>query len=233
MSTTSSAEHDAAQESVPGYSLLRRKMIAAKVATQRTLDMLFDPSPIQEMSRRLGIKTFFMEGGMDAAQYEWIGKFFADSAIHTVVQTGFNAGHSAFTFADHGAVSVTSFDINEHAYVRPAHEYLINRFPQTQFQLVFGDSTKTVPSHRDEMRYDVAFIDGGHSQAVAESDLAALRRLVKPGGYVVMDDYGDTMPWQIGPTLAYNQAVSDGMVIPISVERTTGSSGWALGQYAA
>jgi len=219
-----------AQEGMAGSSRLHRKLKSGMVASHRTIDMLFDDSPIQEMSRRHGLKTFFMEGYMDSAQYEWIEKLFAVESISKVVQTGFNAGHSAFAFANLGSDTVTSFDINHHPYVRPAHEYLIKRFPATNFSLILGDSLETVPAHKDEVLYDIAFIDGGHSQSVAYSDLFTMRRLVKDKSYVIMDDYGDSFPWQVGPTLAYDQAISDGLIKPMCVEHTKKSS-WALGQY--
>jgi hypothetical protein len=213
-------------------SKLQQKLRVASVAAHRTIDMLFDGSPIQEMSRRQGWRTFFMEGHMDGVQYEWFKRLFSTHLIQSVVQTGFNAGHSAFAFANLGANRVTSFDINEHSYVLPAHEYLLSRFPKTQFELVLGDSRETVPEHPVAPPHDLAFIDGGHSRDVALSDLAGLSHLVRPGGYLVMDDYGGSLPWQIEPTIAYDQAISDGLVTPIDTVRTE-RSGWALGQYRA
>jgi predicted O-methyltransferase YrrM len=214
----------------PAYSSLQRKVSGAKEATRRVLDTLFDKSPIQEMSRRHGLKSFFLEGYMDPQQFAWFADLYAKEPITNVVQTGFNAGHSAFAFAYLGSRAVTSFDINEHSYVQPAHDYLERRFPWIDFRLVLGDSVTTVPEHQDDNLYDLAFIDGGHSQEVAVNDIANLRRLTLPGAYVVMDDYGGTAPWQIGPTAAYEQAVSDGLVTHLTTEHTRGSD-WALGKY--
>ena len=230
--TQPSSEPVLVQKTDQKFNLAQRKFYGARVSAYRILDMLFDDSPIQEMSRRHGLKAFFLEGHMDAKQYEWFEKLFVAESIKRIIQTGFNAGHSAFAFADLGADSVTSFDINEHAYVQSAHEYLVGRFPATDFKLVTGDSTKTLPAYQDETKYDIAFVDGGHSPEVAYSDLVSMQRLLKPGSYVVMDDYGDTKPWQIGPTSAFNQAASEGIIEPICIEHTQ-RSGWAVGRYTS
>jgi predicted O-methyltransferase YrrM len=222
-----------ARETNASASPLQRKLASAKVAGQRVLNYLTDESPLREMSRRQGlVGTFLMEGHIKPEQYYWFAKLFRNEDIAYVVETGFNAGHSAFAFANLGAWSITSFDKGEHHYVKPAHEYLVNRFPNTLFNLVIGDSVETVRSYEDSpVKNDLAFIDGGHDPVTSLEDLVNLRRLVKPGGLVVMDDYGHDYSWQFGPTQAFNHAVEVGYVTPLDVEMPPDAS-WAVGRYA-
>ena len=76
------------------------------------------------------------------------------------MEIGFNAGHSSELFLKYTSAHVTSFDLGEHPYVSHAKEY-IDAYPG-RHSLIIGDSTVTVPKCIG--KYDIIFIDGGHSQ---------------------------------------------------------------------
>ena len=76
------------------------------------------------------------------------------------MEIGFNAGHSAELFLKYTSAHVTSFDLGDHPYVTHAKEYIDAYYPG-RHSLILGDSTVTVPKCIG--KYDIIFIDGGHS----------------------------------------------------------------------
>lgn len=199
---------------------------------RRALCIIGDNTPLREMTRFHGLRNALgMEGFMRARQYRWFERLFAEHQIVNMAEVGFNGGHSAFAFASLGALSVTSFDLGEHACVRPAADFLTRRFPGTRFDLVLGDSRDTVPIYQGPHKFDAVFIDGGHDYEIAASDLANLRLLSRHGALVIMDDYSAQYGGLTGPKRAYDQAVAHGTVKHI--ESASGDlRGWALGRYA-
>lgn len=187
-----------------------------------------------EMTKFHGIRpSLKMEGFMRSTQYRWFEALFTKYEIQHVAEVGFNGGHSAFTFANLGAKSVTSFDLGEHPCVQPGANYLKTRFPNTSFQLVLGDSRDTIAQHEGLSKFDAVFIDGGHDFATAASDIVTLRALSKPDALVIMDDYGSPYKWGLtGPKDAYDRAVQALIINPIEV--TSGDlRSWALGRFRA
>lgn len=191
---------------------------------------ILDRTPLKEMSRFHAAHIFGMEGFMRQRQYRWFEELFNEHAFRSVGETGFNGGHSAFAFAYLGAESITSFDLMEHPYVAPASEMLKKRFPSTSFNLIGGDSTQTVPQYSITSGFDLVFIDGGHSLEVAKSDVISMHKHAQEGSIVVVDDYGTGRASGVGPKLAYDHAVSDGMIEPIDVISGNLST-WAVGSY--
>lgn len=63
--------------------------------------------------------------------------------------------------------------------------------------LIKGNTRKTLPEYVEdcgEDQSDFAFIDGGHSVETIQSDWENVRKLVKPGKYIIFDDYYANMP---------------------------------------
>jgi predicted O-methyltransferase YrrM len=107
--------------------------------------------------------------------------------IRNVLEIGFNGGHSSVAMLDaRDDVSVTSFDIVSHTYVESAKEFVDELFPG-RHNLVRGNSMNKLPGHT--IRYDFAFVDGGHFEHVPESDIRNAIRLTDPGSLIVVDDY--------------------------------------------
>ncbi|HSE60856.1 MAG TPA: class I SAM-dependent methyltransferase [Candidatus Saccharimonadales bacterium] len=220
---------DFANQPVKGNVVPLSRMV---FVAQRALYVLFDPSPLRGLTRQYGLReSLKIEGFMRPKQYYWFERLFAEQNILHVAEVGFNAGHSAFAFANLGAKTITSFDIGEHAYVERGAAYIRQRFPHVHLELVIGDSRQAVPVYKTPRPFDLVFIDGGHSYEAAASDLASLHKLAKPGAFVIMDDYVPRYAWSpLGPKRAYDEAVASGVIEPIEV-MTGDLRGWALGRY--
>jgi hypothetical protein len=122
----------------------------------------------------------------------WCGR----QVTKRICEIGFNAGHSAFLFLlgmKSPKVEFTVFDLGEHPYTRPCLEHLKKTFPESNFSYIEGDSTNTLPewttSHPEASEtYDVVHVDGGHTYECAHSDIMYGANLVRPGGYLIVDD---------------------------------------------
>lgn len=124
-------------------------------------------------------------------------KFFKDLIsshpfIKKVGEIGFNAGHSSLTFLSaKDDVIVYSFDICEHPYFAIGKKLIDRHFPQRHI-LIKGNSTKTVPGfHKNHpsLKFDLIFIDGGHSYATASQDIFNMKSLAHKKTLAVLDDY--------------------------------------------
>jgi len=132
--------------------------------------------------------------GQDQTQSKVLHYLASRSNVSTICETGFNLGHSAFSYltANPHAV-VHSFDIGQHAYAHKMATYMLSRFPDRLF-VHFGNSMLTVPAFaRENPNYhcDFMFVDGGHSYPVAMADLlnfAAMANL-DDGNIIMFDDY--------------------------------------------
>ena len=109
----------------------------------------------------------------------------------SMMEIGFNAGFSAvILLSANPDAHLTIFDLGGHAYVRPCYAWIQGRFPG-RTTLVLGDSTKTVPRFIKEnpnAKFDFVHVDGGHTEAVATSDVRHSLRVLQPGGTIVVDD---------------------------------------------
>lgn len=124
-----------------------------------------------------------------------------------ILEIGFNAGHSANLFLYINPTSnVLSFDIGEHDYIKIGKEYIDKTYPN-RHTLIIGDSTKTIPIYETTIKYDVIFIDGGHSYEVAKADLLNCKKFAHKDTIVIMDDTMYSKVWEkdwtIGPTKAW------------------------------
>ena len=62
-------------------------------------------------------------------------------------------------------------------------------------KLIKGNTRDTLPKFaKRKIGIDFAFIDGGHSVETIRSDWENVKRLMRPGGTVVFDDYYEGMP---------------------------------------
>ncbi len=67
---------------------------------------------------------------------------------------------------------------------------------------------------------DWVYIDGNHSYAYVKADLETYLRKVKPGGYLVCDDYHYAGFWKDGVTRAVDEFVAAAPVRPIFKRRS-------------
>jgi len=198
-----------------------------------------------DLHRSLGWQVLGLEGFLRLDQASYLHNLIVDNpSVRTVLEIGFNAGHSSYVFLDaRPDVHVVSFDLGEHSYVSAAKNFIDKKFPG-RHELVLGDSTITVPQYRlttPEATFDLAFVDGGHDYAVASADLRNCRSLVSHGGLVVMDDLLDWKTWGIGPSRAWAEVCNEGLVTAVelfqdgrpveSVRKKAATAAWGLGRY--
>jgi hypothetical protein len=169
-----------------------------------------------------------------------------DGRIRTIGETGFNTGASSRAFlAAREDTTVVSFDLGQHASVRPAKAGIERRYPG-RHELVLGDSTKTLPDYartRPDIRFDLVFIDGGHDYEVASADLHNFRPMCHERTVVIMDDLTPWWAWGEGPTRAWQEAIDGGVIVQAALFRNgrpvTELAGrwkdriWAIGHYGS
>ena len=183
------------------------------------------------------------EGSSSPEETLYLSDTVINEDARLIAEIGFNSGASSLAFLkSNPGAQVVSFDIGTHAYIGPAKEYVDQLFPG-RHELVIGDSLETVPRYRRDnpnIRFDLAFIDGGHAYEVAKGDIANMRPLCRPGAAVIMDDL---MPWQKygrGPSRAWAEAIEEGLVTQevllqdgriVQEVKPPAHRAWALGRY--
>jgi predicted O-methyltransferase YrrM len=184
-----------------------------------------------------------LEGSSSPAQQDYLRRLVRRSGARLVGEIGFNAGFSSLALLSASAdVQVVSFDIGCHEVVGPAKEFVDAQYPG-RHELILGDSAQSVPEYRvqnPETSFDIVFIDGGHDYEQARDDISNMRALSHPGTCVVVDDLTPWFWWGEGPTRAWTEAVSQGLIAPIEILKDgrlvrdiepPGERIWALGRY--
>ena len=174
-----------------------------------------------------------VEGGsyQISAQVARLCELVAKRAPKSIMEIGFNAGHSALLFLANTPpeTKVVSFDLGEYAYVFAAKRYIDSVFPG-RHTLVTGDSTTTIPKYEEQvahrmkdpntappLRFDFIFIDGGHQNDIPMKDILNSQRLARDEHTIVaMDDISRDPSRQahytIQPTQAWSQMVCAGVI---------------------
>ena len=174
-----------------------------------------------------------VEGGsyQISAQVDRLRDLVVQRAPTSIMEIGFNAGHSALLFLASTPVTtkVVSFDLGEYAYVFAAKRYIDSVFPG-RHTLVTGDSTMTIPKYEEQvahrMKYletappllfDFIFIDGGHQGDIPGKDILNSMRLARDEKTIVAIDDISRDPtrqahYTVQPTKAWNQLVSAGNI---------------------
>ena len=158
-----------------------------------------------------------------------------NSDIKNIFEIGFNAGHSADLFLkSNSECNVLSFDIGDHDYVKVAKEYIDKAYPN-RHTLVLGDSTRTIPLYDNTTKYDLIFIDGGHSYEIARADLLNCKRFAHKNTIVIMDDTIYKKEWEreynIGPTRAWTEGIKNNTINEISHTDFEIGRGMSWGKY--
>ncbi|AKK30738.1 hypothetical protein AB431_21135 [Mycobacterium sp. EPa45] len=184
-----------------------------------------------------------VEGSSSADELLYLANLVSRTDARVIGEIGFNAGFSTYAFLSAAPdTRVVSFDLGEHGYTRTAKKLIDKTFPG-RHTLVLGDSTKTVPDYKaqnSDMRFDIAFIDGGHEYEVAKADIANMREFCTDKTAVVMDDLTPWLEWGEGPMRAWSEAIAAGVVRQeemfkdgerVDVMEPPGKRSWALGRY--
>jgi FkbM family methyltransferase len=174
-----------------------------------------------------------VEGGsfQIRAQVDRLREFVTKRQPKSIMEIGFNAGHSALLFLaiTPPTTKVVSFDLGEYAYVFAAKRYIDSVFPG-RHTLVTGDSTVTIPKYEEHvahrmknpntappLRFDIIFIDGGHQNDIPMKDILNSQRLASGVDTIVaIDDICRASErhehYTIEPTKAWEQMRSCGVI---------------------
>jgi predicted O-methyltransferase YrrM len=183
------------------------------------------------------------EGSSSPEQQDYLRRLVRRSNARLVGEIGFNAGFSSLAFLSAGPdVQVVSFDIGCHEVVGPAKEFVDTQFPG-RHELIIGDSAWSVPRYRIQhpaTSFDIVFIDGGHDYEEAREDISNMKALSHPGTSVVVDDLTPWLWWGEGPTRAWTEAISQGIIVQVEIFKDgrlvrdiepPGERSWGLGRY--
>jgi predicted O-methyltransferase YrrM len=164
-------------------------------------------------------------------------KVLSQPPVKTVMEIGFNAGHSAEVFlANNPELTLLSFDLGFHAYGKVAKEYIDTKYPG-RHQIIWGDSTKTVPEYINAnpgKTFDLIFVDGGHMYDIAAADVASCAALANANTIVAVDDVVFSMAQDThtaGPTRAWMEAVNSGRITELVRREYGGPRGMVWGRY--
>jgi len=136
--------------------------------------------------------------------------------IKNILEIGFNAGHSSEIFLlANPDCNVVSFDIGVHDYVSIGKKYIDLTFPN-RHTLIIGNSLETIPKYYPGFKFDIIFIDGGHSYKTAFNDIINCKRFAHENTILVIDDVVMNKELQrkcnVGPTKALIDCKERGII---------------------
>jgi predicted O-methyltransferase YrrM len=131
-----------------------------------------------------------------SAQYEsqWTmySHLFSSCSVHSIAEIGFNAGHSTLIMLmSNQHLKIQSFDLGAYESSRQAWAVLKKHFPQRTLNMVWGDSTQTVPqfsSEHADTKFDIVIVDGGHTYEIAYADILNMKKLSHKDTVLIVDD---------------------------------------------
>jgi predicted O-methyltransferase YrrM len=139
-------------------------------------------------------------------------KLCIDYSIINIMEIGFYAGHSADTFlSTNKNIKVTSFDLGDDNYLHYGKEYIDTYYPD-RHTLILGDSRITIPDffQKNNITFDLIFIDGGRFENLPEIDLHNSKYLSTKNTIIVMNDTMNNKdfinPWNIQPNEAWEKS---------------------------
>ena len=161
----------------------------------------------------------------------------AESSI-TVCETGFNGGHSAVLYLESDPrVRYIGFDIGIYGSAKPAAQFIADQYGPSRVSLIWGDSSKTVPSFIQASLNvcDLIVVDGGHDYETCYADLKNLAQAAAEQAYVMVDDCAPIN--RLSMQASWERAVKEGLYHELQRkevwnERTpnpVGTPGWCVG----
>jgi predicted O-methyltransferase YrrM len=112
-----------------------------------------------------------------------------------VCEIGVNAGHSLLLMLEENSTAdYLIFDLNNHQYTQPCVDYIKGSYPNTNIEVVYGDSKVKVLEHlmnNPDLKYkfDLIHIDGGHGIDEVVCDYNSTKFLSKDNCIFIFDDY--------------------------------------------
>tara|TARA_A100001015_G_C14913054_1_gene681261 strand:- start:360 stop:953 length:594 start_codon:yes stop_codon:yes gene_type:complete len=170
-------------------------------------------------------------------QVEFLRNIVNHKSINNVMEIGFNAGHSAELFlSSNKNINLVSFDIGHHEYVNLGKEFIDKTYPN-RHTLIIGDSLSTVPEYfkKENKKFDLIFIDGGHDYNIAKGDILNCKNLAHDKTIVVIDDTINNenwiARWNIGPNRAWKEAKNWNIINEIGSTDFSRGRGQSWGYY--
>ena len=165
-------------------------------------------------------------------QVEHLTKCVSNDTIQTMLEIGFNAGHSAEIFLEaNPRLHLISYDLKAHDYTASGKEFIDLTYPG-RHTIIYGDSKITVPE--DNNTYDAFFIDGGHDYICANADIRNCYRLAKHGSLVIVDDVvspTNQQQWSVDPSRVWQEVLQEGLVKQIFSAEYAQGRGMVVGYY--
>ena len=168
-------------------------------------------------------------------QVETVRRLIRENNVKSVMEIGFNAGHSCEVFLTSDPdIRVTSFDINQHGYTSYGVRYFAEHYPG-RLEFIPGNSMETVPVYPDK-KFDLIFVDGAHDYSTALQDLHNCRRLAHKDTIVIMNNtvtnFRIFQHWNDGPVRAWGDIRQDNLVKELFSEDYDMGRGMSVGKYS-
>eukprot|EP01029_Cantina_marsupialis_P017755 TRINITY_DN39_c2_g2_i1.p1 TRINITY_DN39_c2_g2~~TRINITY_DN39_c2_g2_i1.p1 ORF type:complete len:426 (-),score=127.35 TRINITY_DN39_c2_g2_i1:223-1500(-) len=189
---------------------------------------------------RVGYKERDLEGHSQEKHAKLYRDLVIDNNIKSIVEIGFNAGHSARTFLDiSDDVTVTSFDIMHHDYSQLSKQYIDTKYPG-RHTLIAGNSTEAVPNFVNKYKpapVDLIFIDGDHRFEPALRDIVNCKGFADMRTMLIIDNVAPHRGCGFGTFYAWRRCVEMGFLNHLhhyeveGVEKDEYSDGWTLDTY--
>ena len=107
---------------------------------------------------------------------------------NSILEVGFNGGHSVVLYLySNPQIKIRSYDICSHRYPEKCANY-IKEQNLYNFELIKGDSSKTLKSNENKEIFDLIHVDGGHTVDLVKSDLINCKKFADKDTIVVFDD---------------------------------------------
>ena len=131
-----------------------------------------------------------------------------------VLEFGFNSGWSAALFLTlFPACKITSIEINQDQSAEQGVKILKEKFPN-RHAIIWSDSTKLEVKDFKGIKFDTAFIDGGHDADTVHKDIALCTELGIKN--YIFDDGNNP---EVAPTIQHNQSLTNVSKNPYPVIR--------------